>query len=169
MNTLSERHFDFNSKAVILRFINGGCSIFTAAQDSEEYAEVLRRLDNWAMRRACELQTAVNRPAIETTLLAHALRDETGQAARLTLAMAVGYNWSTAEARALVCELQTWQASGADGGPIVWLTAHWRGRPDPYRRFVHRLHSDETVPRRTDFERVIRDCLSRLQGARRAA
>ena len=166
MEILSEGNHDCQ---VFLRFVDGGCEIFPVAQDSEEQADAMRQVDHWALKRAAALLNSINAPVIEATLLAHVLRDETGQAARTLLELAGGYQWASMEARTLVADLRDWQASHADGGPIGWLLAHWRGRPDPYRRFVHRFRSDETVPLTADFPRVIRDCFRRLRGDKRAA
>ncbi len=112
----------------------------------------------------------VNRPKIEATLLAHALRDETGEAAGLLLRLGEDHEFSQPEAEALRRELDRWQESGASVEPVSparFVQDRWHEKGDPYRKFVSELLTEEVVPERTDFARVIRDCLARLQGVDR--
>ena len=112
---------------------------------------------------------AINQPAIEATLLAHVLRDETGQAAMLMLDEGAEEVFSTPETVALQQELAGWREQRAAGevtSPARYVQDRWHAQTESYRRFVSDLLTEEVVPAQTDFARVVRDCLQRLQEAR---
>ncbi len=109
---------------------------------------------------------AVDRPRIEATLLAHALRDGSGAAAGVLVAEAEEPSFSSPEANLLHQELTRWQAALADGerkSPADFVQERWHDMGASYRTFVSDLLTNEAVPDQTDFARVIRDCLSRLR------
>jgi len=110
--------------------------------------------------------TAINRPAIEATMLAHVLRDESGLAAETLLDAGSGYSFTTPAATLLGQELVAWQDERSNGrsiAPADFLQERWHQHDDSYRRLVSDLLTKEVIPDQTDFSRVIKDCLSRLR------
>lgn len=100
---------------------------------------------------------------IAADMLAHALRDETGAAAR-EVAAAGELPGLEPAAATLAAELRAW-ASGPAPVPDVreWVLSRWNGVGDAgYRGFVSRLLDREDIPAHTDHVRVVTDCLSRL-------
>jgi DNA primase len=111
----------------------------------------------------------INRPAIEATLLAHVLKDGSGAAAGMLLQAQAGHLLATPEASQLHAELQQWlesRQSGRDSSPASFVQDRWHDKSESYRRYVSRLLTQEVVPNQTDFERVVTDCLKRLQQGR---
>ena len=47
--------------------------------------------------------------------------------------------------------------------PAQFVKDHWHDKGDRYREYVSDLLMMEVVPQKTDFQRVIQDCLIRLQ------
>jgi DNA primase len=108
---------------------------------------------------------AINRPRIEATLLAHVLRDPTGEAARLMLELISAESFSTPEAEALRQELALWwkDPAGPDLPPAQFVQDRWHQKGGSFQKYVSDLLTQEIVPEKTDFTRVVRDCLGRLQ------
>ena len=103
----------------------------------------------------------------EAEMLAHVLKDESGQAARTFLAERADLKLRTATAGELAAELEAWAATG-DSGPRVppkeFVLGRWNTvGGSEYRGFVSRLLEKEENPDQTDFVKVIRDCLGRLR------
>ncbi len=100
---------------------------------------------------------------IAADLLAHALRDESGTAAR-EVADAGELPGLEPAAATLVAEIRVWALQPA-GAPGVreWVLARWNGVGDSgYRGYVSRLLDREDIPAHTDHVRVVTDCLARL-------
>ena len=113
---------------------------------------------------------AVQVARIAADMLAHALRDESGAAAR-ELAAAGELPGLEPAAATLAAEIGTWAADPA-GGPGVreWVLSRWNGVGDAaYRGYVTRLLDREDIPAHTDHARVVTDCLARLGHDSRAA
>ncbi|MBK8165770.1 MAG: DNA primase [bacterium] len=107
---------------------------------------------------------------IAADMLAHALHDESGAAAR-ELAAAGELPGLDPAAATLAAEIRAW-ASGPAGTPGVreWVLSRWNGVGDAgYRGFVTRLLDREDIPARTDHIRVVTDCLARLGQDTRAS
>jgi hypothetical protein len=114
--------------------------------------------------------TRVNRPAIEATLLAHVLRDASGAAARLLLAEGESELFSSPAAIRLWQELVTWQETTTDEheiSPARFVQDRWHTQEGSFREYASELMTKEVVPEQTDFAKVVRDCLKRLQDDRR--
>jgi len=110
--------------------------------------------------------TTIDRPRIETTLLAHVLRDSSGEAAKLLVTDAGQESFSSPEADILFQELIRWQETSASGKsitPAQFVQDRWHNQGGDYRKFVSDLLINEAVPNQADFNRVVRDCLSRLR------
>ncbi|MBM4131057.1 DNA primase [bacterium] len=119
-----------------------------------------RRVRGPRVRRSL---AAVQVARIAGDMLAHALRDETGAAAR-ELAAAGELPGLEPAAATLAAEIRTWSASpGATPGVREWVLSRWNGVGDAaYRGYVTRLLDREDIPARTDHVRVVTDCLARL-------
>jgi DNA primase len=113
---------------------------------------------------------AVNRPAIEKTLLAHVLRDESGEAARILIKEGGEHLFTSTAAVEIFRELGLWrreQPPGAALRPARFIQDRWHDKSQVYREFVSGLLTLEVIPDQTDFARVIKDCLARLDSDRR--
>jgi hypothetical protein len=102
---------------------------------------------------------------VEAVLLAHVLRDESGEAAAALLAEGEAGGFATPEADQLFEELTAWRKARAAGGevsPVDHVQNRWHDRDASYRRYVSDLLTKEVIPRQTDFAKVVRDCLRRL-------
>jgi len=120
-------------------------------------------------KRPVRSLVAVNRPRIEATLLAHALRDRSGEAADLLVVEASAEQLTTPEAELLRQELVQWHAAAQTGKsttPAQFVQDRWHDKGAAYREYVSDLLTKEVVPDQTDFRRVILDCLARLQADR---
>lgn len=107
---------------------------------------------------------------IAADMLAHALRDESGAAAR-ELAAAGELPGLEPAAATLAADIRAWAAVPA-GAPGVreWVLSRWNGVGDAgYRGFVTRLLDREDIPAHTDHVRVVTDCLARLGQDTRAS
>ena len=126
-----------------------------ADRPSEEPGNGTRRVRSLA---------AINRPRIEATLLAHALRDSSGDAAGFLVAEGGQTPLTTTEAETLRQDLVQWHAQARrDMSPAQFVQDHWHGKGDGYRKYVSDLLMMEVIPQKTDFQRVIQDCLVRLR------
>jgi hypothetical protein len=100
---------------------------------------------------------------IAADMFAHALRDESGAAAR-EVADAGELPGLEPAAATLAAEFRAW-ASQPVGAPDVreWVMARWNGVGDSgYRGYVSRLLDREDIPAHGDHVRVVTDCLARL-------
>lgn len=132
----------------------------TEAPSPAEEAGVARRARGPRVRRSL---AAVQVERIAGDMLAHALRDETGAAAR-ELAAAGELPGLEPAAATLAAEIRAW-AGGPATSPGVreWVLSRWNGVGDAaYRGYVTRLLDREDIPARTDHLRVVTDCLARL-------
>jgi hypothetical protein len=96
-------------------------------------------------------------------MFAHALRDESGVAAR-EVADAGELPGLEPAAATLAAEFRAWALQPA-GTPDVreWVMARWNGVGDSgYRGYVSRLLDREDIPTHGDHVRVVTDCLARL-------
>ena len=108
----------------------------------------------------------------EAEMLAHVLKDESGQAARIFLAERGDLLLRSAGASELAAELEAWAEAG-DTGPLIpprdFILARWNTAGDrEFRGFVSGLLEKEENPDHTDFVKVIRDCLGRLRRSQRS-
>jgi len=111
----------------------------------------------------------IDAAAIEAQMLAHALHDAGGGAARTMLARLEEASLSDARSEALRRDLQAWRESGADGesvAPAEFIQAGWHDRDEDYRRFVTDLLIELETVDSIDHERVVEDCLARLESDR---
>ncbi|MBU8870818.1 MAG: DNA primase [Gemmatimonadales bacterium] len=103
----------------------------------------------------------------EAEMLAHVLKDQSGQAAIAFLAERGDLRLKTASAGDLVSELEAWSETGDSASrvsPQEFVLDRWNTAGDSeYRGFVSRLLEKEENPDQTDFLKVIRDCLGRLR------
>lgn len=100
---------------------------------------------------------------IAADMFAHALRDESGVAAR-EVADAGELPGLEPAAATLAAEFRAWALQPA-GTPDVreWVMARWNGVGDSgYRGYVSRLLDREDIPAHGDHVRVVTDCLARL-------
>jgi len=100
---------------------------------------------------------------IAADMFAHALRDESGVAAR-EVADAGELPGLEPAAATLAAEFRAWALQPA-GTPDVreWVMARWNGVGDSgYRGYVSRLLDREDIPVHGDHVRVVTDCLARL-------
>lgn len=118
-------------------------------------------------RPAFRKLTGVQTLHVEAVLLAHVLRDRTGQAARLLLAEVGDLPWSHPAGQRLLRELQDWAEQGAGQDPATHVQAHWHAHDAAYRAYVIDL-LDQDIPEGGETERAVRECLERLRLARRA-
>jgi len=120
-----------------------------------------RRRAGPAVRRRL---TQVNAAAIEVDMFSHILMDDSGQAARIFLTEQGDLTLHRSEARVLAAELAAWQTEGVGTAPREFVVGRWNITGDGvYRGFISQLISKEDHPQSTDFIRVVRDCLGRLQ------
>ncbi len=120
-----------------------------------------RRRTGPAVRRRL---AQVNAAAIETEMFSHILMDDSGQAARIFLAERGDLVLRREETRVLAAELADWAAGQSGLEPREFVVGRWNTAGDgAYRGFVSQLISKEDHPQSTDFTRVVRDCLGRLQ------
>lgn len=102
-------------------------------------------------------------------MLAYALRDDSGQAARLVAAVEAGAGLGAA-AEMLLAELVAWSA--APGGamtPLDWVLSRWNDQGDSHYRGYVNLLLDRDIPAGTDFVKAVDDCRVRLGLADRPA
>jgi DNA primase len=108
----------------------------------------------------------------EAEMLAHVLKDDSGQAAKVFLAERGSLQLINPAAGLLVTELEAWlemENSGTRVPPGEFVQGRWNVAGDgDYRGFVSQLLEKEENPDRTDFVKVIRDCLGSLQRKQRA-
>ena len=127
-----------------------------------------RRQGGPAVRRSL---ARVNAPSIESDLMAHILMDESGGAAEVFLAERGNLELDTPQARLLGEEFAAWQQARGDGAvssPREFVLDRWNTAGDQdYRSYVSQLVEQREHPVGTDFRRVARDCLARLQQDRR--
>lgn len=105
---------------------------------------------------------------VAADMLAHALRDDSGRAARTVVAAGELAGLDPAAA-ALVAELQAWAQAGAGMVVREWVLSRWNGVGDAaYRGYVSRLLDREDIPAGADCLKVVNDCLRRLGHEARA-
>ncbi|MBK9473754.1 MAG: DNA primase [bacterium] len=100
---------------------------------------------------------------IAADMLAHALRDESGAAAR-EVASAGDLPGLEPAAATLAAELRAWALGPASTADVrEWVLSRWNGVGDAgYRGYVSRLLDRDDIPAHTDHIRVVTDCLVRL-------
>jgi len=111
----------------------------------------------------------VDAGAIEAQMLAHALRDATGRAADAMLSRLADTRLEGATSETLRRDLDAWREARAGGeavAPAVFVQAGWHDREDDYRRYVTDLIDVEDAQDEVDHERIVRDCLERLESDR---
>ena len=120
--------------------------------------------------RSLRVKRAIGMPNVgrqEAEMLAHVLKDDSGQAAHVFLAERNGLALQTAGAGELVAELKVWAETGNSGArvpPSEFIVERWNtAGGSEYRGFVSQLLEKEENPDQTDFVKVIRDCLTRLR------
>jgi len=111
--------------------------------------------------------TGVQTSHVESVLLAHVLRDTSGQAVRLLLEEAGDLPWSHPAAERLLAELQAWAAQGAGQDPATHVQSRWHAHDGAYRAYIIDL-LDKDIPEGGETERAVRESLERLRLARRA-
>ncbi len=108
----------------------------------------------------------VNAAAVEAEMFAHLLRDESGEAARVFAAQRDSLKLASPETERLADEILRWLGADDDKqelSPAEFVQQRWNEQPDErYRKYVSGLLVKEGVPDKTDFTRVIQDCLQRL-------
>ncbi len=114
----------------------------------------------------------VNAPSIEADMFAHILMDATGTAARVFLAERSELELESPQARVLGDEIAAWEQAHLEGGPESpkdFVLQRWNSVGDrEYRSFISRLVDLEPRPAGTDYRRITRDCLQRLQADRQS-
>jgi len=114
--------------------------------------------------------TGVRRELIEAVVLAHALRDRTGEAARTLAADAGEIEFASPAAGALASELVAWAQAqvqeGSGGEPADFVQQRWHDRDAGYRRYVTDLMERQDIPEEGDFSRAVREGVDRLRRAR---
>lgn len=118
----------------------------------------------------------VNARSIEADMFAHILMDPTGAAAlqfvERQAALAGALELEEPPARLLGSELAAWAAERGRGpapSPRDFVLQRWNTAGDQdYRNFISRLIDQTERPAGTDFVRITRDCLQRLQLDRKA-
>ena len=108
---------------------------------------------------------------IEADMFSHILMDDSGEAARVYLAERGDLAIADPAARTLDGELEVWAAEAAPGrSPREFVQERWNQVGDEtYRPLVSQLINKEDFPDRTEFAKVVRDCLDRLRQGRAAA
>ncbi|MBC8424684.1 DNA primase [bacterium] len=107
--------------------------------------------------------------AIEAQMLAHALHDASGRAAEMLLTRLEGASLTGVAGETLRCELQAWRESRKGGetvAPADFVQARWHDRDEDFRRFVTDLLIELETVDSIDHERVVGDCLARLESDR---
>jgi hypothetical protein len=107
---------------------------------------------------------------IAAYMLAHALRDETGAAAR-EVAAAGDLPGLEPEAATLAAEIRAWALGPASTADVrEWVLSRWNGVGDAgYRGYVSRQLDRDDIPAHTDHVRVVTECLERLGRDARAS
>lgn len=105
-------------------------------------------------------------------MFAHILMDATGAAAALFVEAKDDLELDRPQARLLAAELAAWAAARGTGPmvpPREFVLQRWNTVGDQeYRKFVSRLIDQTERPAGTDYVRITRDCLQRLQLDRKA-
>ncbi|MBU0743014.1 DNA primase [bacterium] len=115
---------------------------------------------------AARRRSDLNAEAIAAQMLAHALCDASGRAVETMLARLEGVRLASETGEALRGDLESWRKARAGGeavAPAAFVQARWHDRDDRYRRFVTDLLTGLEVIDEVDHERVVRDCLDRLE------
>jgi DNA primase len=106
---------------------------------------------------------------VAADMLAHALRDDTGAAAREVVAAGELPGLEPAAAT-LADELRAWALAGTGTVAREWILSRWNSVGDAvYRGYVSRLLDRDDIPASTDCLRVVNDCLKRLGRDARSA
>ncbi len=109
----------------------------------------------------------INTAAIETDLFAHVLMDTSGRAAELFGPAGADMEFVSGAARTLAAEISAWlvaRAAGEAASLRDFVLGRWNLVGDnDYRAFISRLVDQPERPQGTDFVRITRDCLERLQ------
>ena len=137
----------------------GSAEAGAAGIDNPEDARPAPRRDGPRVRRPLG---GVQVARVAADMLAHALRDDTGTAAREVVAAGDLPGLDPA-AVILAGELRAW--AQADTGQVAreWVLSRWNGVGDAgYRGYVSRLLDRDDIPVSTDCLRVVTDCLKRL-------
>lgn len=109
----------------------------------------------------------VDAAAIEAQMLAHALSDDSGRAAREMLALWDDGERSAPAAEALRRELDAWRQDDGVDSPTDWVQSRWHEQDDDYRRYVTDLITQLEGDAATDHLQIVRDCHQRLESDRR--
>lgn len=113
----------------------------------------------------------INATGIEADLFAHILMDASGRAAAAFLEAQGDLEFASPCAGTLAGEIAEWKAAHHEGGGgslREFVLQRWNMVGDnDYRAFVTGLLDRPEPPANTDFAQVARDCLQRLQRARR--
>jgi hypothetical protein len=114
----------------------------------------------------------VNARSIEADMFAHILMDTTGAATLQFVDFKGELEFDQPQARLLGSELAAWAAErggGAALSPRDFVLQRWNTAGDQdYRNFISRLIEQTERPAGTDYVRITRDCLQRLQLDRKA-
>ena len=134
----------------------------------EEATATMQRRTGPRVRRSL---AKVNAEPIEADMFSHILMDDSGEAARVFLTEKGDLELRHPAAVTLGGELETWSAEAEAGrSPREFVLERWNLVGDgAYRSLVSQLINKEDFPDRTDFAKVVRDCLDRLRQGRAAA
>ncbi len=111
----------------------------------------------------------IDAAAIEAQMLAHALHDASGRTVEVMLDRLEGKPLADETGEALRSELEAWREARVGGeavAPAAFVQARWHDRDDFYRRFVTDLFTAMEMLEKVDLERVVQDCLDRLESDR---
>lgn len=146
--------------------LTGGTEAEGEAMGEQPDAPPARRRDGPRVRRP---HGGVQVERVAADMLAHALRDDTGAAAREVVAAGELPGLDPAAAT-LADELRSWAQAGAGTVAREWILSRWNSVGDAgYRGYVSRLLDREDIPASTDCLRVVNDCLKRLGRDARSA
>ncbi|MBK6900292.1 MAG: DNA primase [bacterium] len=107
----------------------------------------------------------VDAAAVEQQMLAHALADETGEAAETMLELWPEADFVLEPARRLHEEIAAWldqRRRESAPPPARFVQERWHAQDDGYRRLVTDLLTDREAGGTGDHARIVRDCRHRL-------
>ena len=119
-----------------------------------------------APRRATfRTMTRVRSEHVESVLLAHVLRDESGRAASLLVNEGQDLTWSSEAAGVLFAELAIWCSQPNSPAPRDFVEQRWHDQSGGYRAYVTDL-LEQDIPEGGEMERAVRESMQRLRQAR---
>ena len=107
----------------------------------------------------------VDAAPVEQQMLAHALADETGEAAETMLELWPEADFVLEPARRLHEEIAAWldqRRRESAPPPARFVQERWHAQDDGYRRLVTDLLTDREAGGTGDHARIVRDCRHRL-------